>query len=130
MKNWNYNLLNVLRPIKFLPWCLLLFVIYNMIWPTNFGWVKRDIKKGSLIKTEYSVKDPQGTRRDVVTHSFVYYKKNGKEKYILPIMRFNWCDNHTHDLLNIKFQKIKLKHLLLYKMVYIIINRVLFAMLC
>lgn len=101
----NYNLLNILRPLKFLPWILFVLILYNIIFPTNFGWIERDIKQGTLQRKEWQARKPSGGYKTVVTHSFTYLTKNGKEKYVAPIMRFNWCADHTHDFNRVTYFK-------------------------
>lgn len=101
----NYNLLNILRPLKFLPWILFVLILYNIIFPTKFGWIERDIKQGTLQRKEWQARKPSGEYKTVVTHSFTYLTKNGKEKYVAPIMRFNWCADHTHDFNRVTYFK-------------------------
>lgn len=101
----NYNLLNILRPLKFLPWILFVLILYNIIFPTNFGWIERDIKQGTLQRKEWQARKPSGGYKTVVTHSFTYLTKNGKEKYVAPIMRFDWCGDHTHDFNRVTYFK-------------------------
>ena len=100
-ESFKYNLLNILRPIKFLPWFIVAFAIFNAIFPTKFGYINYGkIDHNSIKKIEYRAKNVQtGASKTVVSYSFTYKTKSGELKYVVPmgLKDWNWCDNHTHD---------------------------------
>lgn len=99
-ENFKYNLLNILRPIKFLPWFIIAFAIFNAIFPTKFGYINYGkIDHNSIKKIEYRAKNVQtGISKTVVSYGFAYKTKSGELKRVVPmgLKDWHWCDNHTH----------------------------------
>lgn len=100
-ESFKYNLLNILRPIKFLPWFIIAFAIFNAIFPTNFGYINYgEIVPGSIKKIEYRAKNVQtGISKTVISYGFAYKTKSGKIKYVptMHLKDWSWCGDHTHD---------------------------------
>ena len=108
-ENFKYNLLNILRPIKFLPWFIIAFAIFNAIFPTKFGYINYgEIDHNSIKKIEYRAKNVQ-TRisKTVVSYGFAYKTKSGELKCVVPmgLKDWNWCGDHTHDFNNYTYFK-------------------------
>ena len=108
-ENFKYNLLNILRPIKFLPWFIIAFAIFNAIFPTKFGYINYgEIDHNSIKKIEYRAKNVQtGISKTVVSYGFSYKTKSGELKCVVPIRLkdWSWCDNHTHGFNNYTYFK-------------------------
>lgn len=100
-ESFKYNLLNILRPIKFLPWFIIAFAIFNAIFPTKFGYINYgEIVPGSIKKIEYRAKNVQtGISKTVISYGFAYKTKSGELKYVTPLglKDWSWCNNHTHN---------------------------------
>ena len=100
-ENFKYNLLNITRPLKFLPWLIIAFAIFNAIFPTKFGYINYgEIVPGSVKKIEYRAKNVQtGTSKTVISYGFTYKTKSGELKYVptLHLKDWNWCNDHTYN---------------------------------
>ena len=100
-ENFKYNLLNITRPLKFFPWVIIAFAIFNAIFPTKFGYINYgEIVPGSVKKIEYRAKNVQtGTSKTVISYGFTYKTKSGELKYVptLHLKDWNWCNDHTYN---------------------------------
>lgn len=98
-ENFKYNLLNITRPLKFLPWLIIAFAIFNAIFPTKFGYINYGkVDHNSIKKIEYRAKNVQnGTSKTVVSYGFTYKTKSDELKCVVPmeLKDWNWCGDHT-----------------------------------
>lgn len=107
MPKLNYNLINLLRLISFLPWCFLVFAIWM---PVTCKQVY-DVDPNSIKKIEYKATSNTGITKTVVSYAFTYNTPSGKKMITHQrITDWKWCGDHTHNFNGYTFFKNELSN--------------------